>query len=375
MRERIRVLVVDYSAYMRRRIPRMLDDSPLVEVIDTARDGEDALRKTLELKPDLITLDLEMPRMDGFTFLRFVMSRQPTPVLVISGRANDHEVFRALELGAADFIAKPEGSPLDLEQIQHELLRKVHAVRELRVERLRRESGVPMAPPPAGPPPAPQEETLRFERTDAPIVVIGSSTGGPSALLQIFGSLIEPPPRAFVVAQHMPAGFTRGFAERLDRLTTLRTREARDGDVPLPGTVLIAPGSAHLELVRDRDRIVARVTPRGHQDRYAPSVDRLFRSAAKVCGPDLLALVLTGMGDDGREGVQVVKRAGGRVIAEAEETAVVFGMPKQAIRTGAVDAVLPLDAIGPLLRGPEGPSGASRVPPMPHPALPAGPPR
>jgi len=373
-RERIRVLVVDDSAYMRRRITRMLDDSPLVEVIDTARDGEDALRKTLELKPDLITVDLEMPRMDGFTFLRFVMSRQPTPVLVISGRANDHEVFRALELGAADFIAKPEGSPLDLEQIQQELLRKVHAVRELRVERLRRESGVPIAPPPR-PPPAPAEAAPALERTDARIVVIGSSTGGPSALLQIFGSLIEPPPRAFVVAQHMPAGFTRGFAERLDRLTTLRTREARDGDVPLPGTVLIAPGSAHLELVRDRDRIVARVTPRGHQDRYAPSVDRLFRSAAKICGPDLLALVLTGMGDDGREGVQVVKRAGGRVIAEAEETAVVFGMPKQAIRTGAVDAVLPLDAIGPMLRGQELPSPASRVHPSPAPVSPAGPPR
>jgi len=374
---RIRVLVVDDSAYMRRRITRMLDDSPLVQVIDTARDGEDALRKTLELRPDLITLDLEMPRMDGFTFLRFVMSRQPTPVLVVSGHANDHEVFRALELGAADFIAKPEGSPLDLEQIQQELLRKVHAVRELRVERLRGRDGggVPVAPPALRPVPAPVEAPPSLGQSEAPMVVIGSSTGGPSALLQIFGSLIEPPPRAFVVAQHMPAGFTRGFAERLDRLTTLRTREARDGDVPLPGTVLIAPGAAHLELVRDRDRIVVRVTPRAQQDRYAPSVDRLFRSAAKVCGPDLLALVLTGMGDDGREGVQAVKRAGGRVIAESEDTAVVFGMPKQAIRTGVVDAVLPLDAIGPMLRSHEAPSGASRVSPSPAPASAGGLPR
>jgi two-component system chemotaxis response regulator CheB len=161
----------------------------------------------------------------------------------------------------------------------------------------------------------------------------------------------------------MPAGFTRGFAERLDRLTTLRTREARDGDVPLPGTVLVAPGNAHLELVRESGRIVARVTPRGHQDRYAPSVDRLFRSAARVCGAELLAVVLTGMGDDGREGVLAVKRAGGHVIAEAEETAVVFGMPKQAIRTGAVDAVLPLDAIGPVLRGAETPGQPSGLPP------------
>lgn len=370
---RIRALVVDDSAYMRRRITRMLDDSPLVEVIDTARDGEDALRKTLEQRPDLITLDLEMPRMDGFTFLRFVMSRQPTPVLVVSGHANDHEVFRALELGAADFIAKPEGSPLDVEQIQQELLRKVHAVRELRVEHLRRETGgMRVAPAAQRPLPTPVESPPALGRSDAPMVVIGSSTGGPSALLQIFGSLIEPPPRAFVVAQHMPAGFTRGFAERLDRLTTLRTREARDGDVPLPGTVLIAPGAAHLELVRDRDRVVARVTPRGQADRYAPSVDRLFRSAAKVCGPDLLALVLTGMGDDGREGVQAVKRAGGRVIAEAEETAVVFGMPKQAIRTGVVDAVLPLDAIGPLLRGTESPSAASWGAPSVAPASPGG---
>lgn len=376
VRGRIRVLVVDDSAYMRRRITRMLTDSPLVEVIDTARDGEDALRKTLELRPDLITLDLEMPQMDGFTFLRFVMSRQPTPVLVISGRSNDHEVFRALELGAADFIAKPEGSLLDLEQIQQELLRKVHAVRELRVERLRRESGMPLAPSSVGPASAPVEAAAPLRGSGASIVVIGSSTGGPSALLQIFGSLIEPPPRAFVVAQHMPAGFTRGFAERLDRLTTLRTREARDGDQLVPGTVLIAPGSSHLELAREGDRIVARVVPRGLQDRYAPSVDRLFRSAAKVCGPELLALVLTGMGDDGREGVQAVKRAGGQVIAEAEETAVVFGMPKQAIRTGVVDAVLPLEAIGPALRGrrepeplrPGSSDRVSRLPPGPRPA-------
>jgi len=336
-RERIRVLVIDDSAFSRRTITRMLETSPLVEVIDVARDGEEALRKTFELAPDLITLDLEMPRMDGFTYLRLVMSKRPTPIMVISGRSEDQNVFKALDLGAVDFIAKPDPRPTrELESIQQELIRKVHAIRQLRIEKVRERIE---APPPVIP--------ERRPAADAPrVVAVGSSTGGPAALMQILGGFVEPPDCAFVVAQHMPEGFTQGFAERLDRLTPLRAREARDGDEPAPGTVLLAPGGSHMTLESQGRRVVARVVRGSREDKYVPSVDRLFQSAAKCYGAELLAVVLTGMGDDGRSGVRAVKASGGRVVAESEETAVIFGMPARAIRTGAVDAVLPLPEIG-----------------------------
>lgn len=339
LRERIRVLVIDDSAFGRRTVTRMLETSPLVQVVDVARDGEEALRKTFELRPDLITLDLEMPRMDGFTFLRLVMGRQPTPVIVISARSGEQDVFKALDLGAVDFLAKPTAKPgPELESIQEELIRKVHALRELRIDKVRERM--------AATPPVVQRGARGAGEAPGPrIVGIGSSTGGPAALMRIFGALVDPPPSAILVSQHMPAGFTRGFADRIDRLTRLRAREAEDGDEPTPGTVLVAPGGRHLELELARGRVVVRLSARSADDKYAPSVDRMLASAAKHYGPDLLAVVLTGMGDDGRRGVLAVKQAGGSVIAESEETAVIFGMPQQAIRTGVVDAVLPLDGI------------------------------
>jgi two-component system chemotaxis response regulator CheB len=336
-RDLIRVLVIDDSAFSRQTITRMLEGSPLVEVVGVARDGEEALRKTLELEPDLITLDLEMPRMDGFTFLRLVMSKLPTPIMVISGRAGEEEVFKALDLGAVDFIAKPtpHATP-ELASIQQELLRKVHAIRQLRIDKVRER--IQSAPPVV-------EATPRMRSVVPPVVAIGSSTGGPSALMQTLGAFSEALPCAFLVAQHMPPGFTRGFAERLDRLTPFCVCEARGGEEPRPGHVLIAPGGSHLELESPAGRVVTRVSAGGPSDKYAPSVDRLFESAAKHFGRDVLALVLTGMGDDGRRGVAAVKQAGGTVVAESEETAVIFGMPQQAIRTGNVDLVLPLGEI------------------------------
>ncbi len=333
----IRVLVIDDSAFSRQTITRMLETSPLVEVVGVARDGEDALRKTLELKPDVITLDLEMPRMDGFTFLRFVMAKQPTPVVVISGRAGEEDVFRALDLGAVDFIAKPTTSAtLELQSIEEGLIRKIHATRELRIDKV--SSRIQTVPPVLTNP-------IRKHHAIAPVVVIGSSTGGPPALVQIFGAFTEAPPCTFLVAQHMPAGFTRGFAERLNRLTPLRVSEATGGEELEPGTALIAPGGCHLELETIGSRIVTRLEPDADFAKYVPSVDRLFASAAKLYGETLLAIVLTGMGDDGREGACQVKAAGGRVIAESEETAVIYGMPKQVVIAGAADQILPLQEI------------------------------
>ena len=338
----IRALVIDDSAFSRQAITRMLEASPLVEVVGSARDGEEALRKTLDLEPDLVTLDLEMPRMDGFTFLRVVMSRRPTPVIVVSRRSERGDVFKALELGAVDFVAKPtpRATP-QLAAIEVELLRKVHAIGDLRIDRVRHRL---RAMPP------------QFRHEDASAsppraVAIGASTGGPAALMQIFAAFAQPPPCAFVVAQHMPEGFTRGFADRLDRLTSMRAREARGGEVPAVGEILVAPGGHHLELEFVGDRAAARVVPSCARDRYAPSVDRLFTSAAKLYGADLLAIVLTGMGDDGALGARAVADAGGAVIAESEESAVIFGMPRQAIHTGAVDRVLPLHEMAAAIQG------------------------
>ena len=335
--ELIRVLVIDDSAFSRQTITRMLQTSPLVEVVGVAHDGEEALRKTLEYEPDLVTLDLEMPRMDGFTYLRLLMARLPTPVMVISGRSGEGDVFKALDLGAVDFIAKPtlRATP-ELRSIEEELIRKVHAIRELRMDKV--SERISSAPPIL---PLRDADVVDHSR----VVVIGSSTGGPPALMQIFGAFSGAPKLAFLVAQHMPSGFTRGFAERLDRLTPFRVLEAQGGEKPEAGQVLIAAGGSHLELKMRAGEVVTCVSESRTGDKYTPSVDRLFESAAKHYGSKLLAVVLTGMGDDGRRGVRAVKQCGGQVIAESEESAVIFGMPQQAIRSGAVDSVLPLGQI------------------------------
>ncbi len=330
----LRVLVIDDSAYSRRTIAQLLARSPLIEVVDYARDGEEALRKALGLELDLITLDLEMPRMDGFTFLRILMAQKPTPVLVVSGLTGQQDVWKALELGAVDFVTKPtrRAAP-ELATIEDELVRKVLAARELRIDRVQGRLRHPPVVAPSTGKQAPR------------VVAIGSSTGGPAALLQLFGAMTGAPRCAFLVAQHMPQGFTRSFADRLARTTPFAAREAETGDVPAPGEILVAPGGRHLELEARGAHIVASLTPAAAGDRYAPSVDRLFASAAKHYGPDLLAIVLTGMGDDGALGALAVKRGGGNVIAESEETAVIYGMPRQAVRIGAVDAVLALHQI------------------------------
>jgi two-component system chemotaxis response regulator CheB len=337
-RPRLRALVIDDSAFSRRTIIGMLERSPLVEQADWAPDGQEALAKALEHPYDVITLDLEMPRMDGFTFLRMLMARRPTPVIVVSGRGDSQDVFKALELGAVDFVAKPtpRATP-ELATIEQELIRKVHGIRELRLDRVVRQP-LAEAPPRA-------RSALRPHR----VVAIGSSTGGPAALLRLFAGFATPPPCAFVVAQHMPAGFTASFARRLDATTCLRAHEAQEGALVEEGTILVAAGGSHLEFEAEGAAVVARLASRSAHERYAPSVDRMFRSAAKHWGGDLLALVLTGMGDDGAAGASAVKRAGGNVIVESAETAVIYGMPQQAIRAGAVDAVVPLHEIAALI--------------------------
>ncbi|MFL5318792.1 MAG: chemotaxis-specific protein-glutamate methyltransferase CheB [Myxococcaceae bacterium] len=332
--EPVTVLVIDDLASNRRAITEMLAAAPDVEVLDRAGDGEEGLKKAASLQPDVITLDLEMPKLDGFAFLRLLMATVPTPVIVISSYAHKSDVFKALELGAFDFIAKPSKlGKDDLDAIREELLEKVRAVRHIRPQRKKDL----FKPPRVATPPAPF------------VVAIGASTGGPPAVQRIVEAIATETNACLLVAQHMPARFTQAFAERLDRIGTFTVAEAKDGDVVAPGHVFIAPGGRHLEVVQGSGRLVLQTAEPKSQDKHAPSVDRLFASVAKTLGGDSLGIVLTGMGADGAEGARAIKKAGGEVWAEHEDTAVINGMPKEAISTGAVKRVLRLQDIGPAL--------------------------
>ncbi|HKS25987.1 MAG TPA: chemotaxis-specific protein-glutamate methyltransferase CheB [Thermoanaerobaculia bacterium] len=335
----IRALVIDDSAYNRVTLSRMLESHPQIKVVATAVNGEDGIKQVMRHRPNVITLDLEMPIMDGFAFLRWLMHNLPTAVIAVSSRSSDRSVFKALELGALDFIAKPGGrvSPR-LEEIQKDLVAKVLQVVELRMENLRRrvqdeEHGE------AHPAKAPELCAGGIE-----LVAIGCSTGGPPALQSVFETLaLLPVP--IVVAQHMPPTFTRLFAERVNRLTSYTVKEADDGEMLARGTVYIAPGGMQTEVRRNADGLFVRVFPANMTDLYAPSVDRLFNTAADASGERLIAVIMTGMGDDGADAMRNVRQRGGKTIAESAETAIIFGMPNEAIRTGCVDQVLPLGQI------------------------------
>ncbi len=345
--DKVRVLVIDDSAFNRRTIVKMLESLPNVEVIGYACDGEEGLRKVIDLRPDLITLDLEMPRMDGFTLLRIVMQKQPTPIIVVSSRSDDEDVFKALDLGAVEFVPKPSSkvSPI-LMDIREELLTKVREVTSANLKNvMARTNNISQQRVRTPKRSARLSAIADAVRKDFRMVVIGSSTGGPPALQNIFSAIQDDIPVAFAVAQHMPPDFTRAFAERLNRFSALSIREAGNGDRVRPGEVLIAPGGKNLEFFPKGTEIVAKVSePKGHQ-RYLPSVDTLFSSAATIFGRRLLGVVLTGMGNDGVMGVHAIKNNGGTVFAEAEESCVVFGMPKEAIATGLVDRVVPLPSV------------------------------
>jgi two-component system chemotaxis response regulator CheB len=333
----IRALVIDDSAYNRVTLTRMLESHSDIKVVATAVDGEDGIKQVLRHQPDVITLDLEMPGMDGFTFLRWIMANKPTAVIAVSSQSSDRSVFKALELGAVDFIAKPGGrvSPR-LPEIQKDLVTKALHIGHVSIDNLQRRVQEERRDVSAA---AEDASALPVE-----VVAIGASTGGPPALQHIFESL-PLLPIGFVVAQHMPPTFTRLFAERLNKLTRYDVKEAEDGDIVAPGTVLIAPGGKQMDVHRSEDRLRVSITEAKPDDIYAPSVDRLFRTASEACSSKLVAVVLTGMGDDGARAVQQVRSRGGRTIAESAATAIINGMPGAAAKTGAIDEVLPLPEI------------------------------
>ncbi len=343
---KIRVVVIDDSAYNRRAITRMLEGLPEIEVVGYAVDGEQGIRTILDLKPDLVTLDIEMPKMDGFTVLRIIMSRRPIPVIVVSSMGGDDRVFKALELGALDFIAKPTSTISDeLLKIRESLHEKVRSVLKLNMAGIKmRESLMAGVDVSVGKTKA-ASTSLNLGKPGIQVVAIGASTGGPPALQSILCAFNEPPPFAVVISQHMPPGFTRAFAERLNRSSVFEIREAANGDLLQPGRALVAPGGRNMVFQKISGNVAARIVEPDPGDSYVPSVDRMFSSCSGIFGPHLLGIVLTGMGNDGRNGVRDIKAAGGQVLAESEDSAVIFGMPREAIATGVVDKIVPLDGI------------------------------
>jgi two-component system chemotaxis response regulator CheB len=339
--KKIKALVVDDSAYNRTVIGEMLASDAGIEVVGSATDGVDAIAKTLRLMPDVITLDLEMPNMDGFTFLRWLMKERPTPVLVLSSLSDSHSVFRALELGAVDFLAKPEARiSKSIEGVRDTLVSKVHTVLSLEMKKVK--STVDLLAREHVPLPVRKEDEMPRESGPVEVVAIASSTGGPPAIQAILSALPADLNAGIVISQHMPAGFTRSFSERLNKLSALMVSEAANGDRLKAGTVLIAPGGHHLIVKRTRSGLMISLAQQSSSDRYSPSADQMMVSVAEACGPATLGVVLTGMGNDGVQGIIAIKNKGGQCLAESKESAVVFGMPQEAIRTGVVDKVLVL---------------------------------
>lgn len=333
---KVKVLIVDDSAHSRQTIKKILEEEGNIEVVDIALNGIEAMAKTLKLKPDLITLDIEMPEMDGFSFLRWLMKKSPTPVIIVSSHADSQTVFKALDFGAADFVAKPPRlSSTGLSNFQKDLIKKIRGIKQLNLDKLSKTLELDTV----------SNET-KGETTDdyIRVVGIGSSTGGPAALKIIITRLPFDYP-CVVVSQHMPRGFTSSFAERLNTISKVFVKEAEEEDELEDGKVLICPGGYHMSFKKKGKKVITTLRESKPTDKYVPSIDTMFSSLAEIFGSKAVGIILTGMGNDGKQGMLEIKRKGGFTIAESEETAIVFGMPNEVIKAGAVKKILPLPEI------------------------------
>ncbi len=341
---KIRVLIVDDSAVVRQTLKEVLSSDPEIEIIATAGDPFVAAERIQEQLPDVITLDIEMPRMDGLTFLKKIMSQHPIPVVICSSLADEgtQSAFKALEYGAVDIVTKPRlGTKQYLEESRITLCQTVKAAAAARLRILRPSQMVePKLTADAILSPA----AHAMAETTEKVVAIGASTGGTEALKTLLEALPADTP-GIVIVQHMPELFTRAFANRLDGLCSITVKEAESNDTILRGRALIAPGNHHLLLKRSGARYYVEIKDGPLVCRHRPSVDVLFRSAARYAGPNAVGVILTGMGDDGARGMLEMKQAGAATIAQNEATCVVFGMPKEAIKLNGVDKVLPLESI------------------------------
>lgn len=338
----IRVLVVDDSPFMRRAIIRMITSEPGIEIVGQAANGAEAIPLIASLRPDVVTMDVEMPVMDGLTALKRIMAEQPLPILIMSTltQAGSSAALQALELGAFDFVPKPESSMLDVFTVQHELISKIKEASRPRLTSSFR-------PAPFSAPPMRDEPRLD---PVIEVVAIGISTGGPPALQAVLPQLPSDLPVPVVVVQHMPPGFTRSLAERLDKLSGVRVKEAEQGEMLEAGTVYIAPAGWHLTAKAEgRGASLQLIDSSDSKLWHKPSVDVLMTSVATIFGARALGLIMTGMGNDGTAGARAMKRAGAQIWAQDEETSVVYGMPRAVFEAGVVDKVLPLPRIGPEL--------------------------
>ena len=333
-----RLLIVDDSPYYRMRFAKIFARSEALRVVGVADDGDVAIRQIIELKPDVVLLDLMMPRMDGFGVLRWAMAHQPLPIVVCSSFSDRERVFKALELGAVDFLLKP--APRASQQTSALEAQIIHCVEQV--------AGALAASPSEISKDA-KAAVLAAERdareADIELICIAASTGGPSAIQKLMAELPESLRVPILIVQHMPAGFTQPFAERLNALSHYTVREARDGEPLRRRHAYIAPAGRHAAVAGERDAAVIRITEAAADSFHLPSADAVFESAAQVVDSKLLALVLTGMGDDGARGAEAVRAAGGYVLAESNESAVVFGMPRAVVERGCANAMLPLAAM------------------------------
>jgi len=344
MSERIRVLVVDDSALMRKLIPAILSRDPSIEVVGTAMDGSFALKKIEELHPDVVTLDLEMPRMDGMQTLRLIMRRAPMPVILLSTPPKEGASFtlEALALGAVDFISKPHNAAAgNLESIAESLIEKIKVAK--------RASGRKLPPAAVVDEPTSVKKPARAALPPKRIIAIGVSTGGPNALQFVLSQIPADFSSAIVIVQHMPEGFTEMFARRLDDCSPLFVQEAKSGDLLLAGRVLLCPGNRHMMVRRMARGDVVVLSDAPPVNGHRPSADVLFHSVAQEFGMLSIGVIMTGMGEDGAEGLGAIKAAGGLTVAQSEETCVVGGMPRAAINKGYATKIITLDGLASFL--------------------------
>jgi two-component system chemotaxis response regulator CheB len=358
--QRVRVLIVDDSAFMRKVLQSIIATDPQLEIVGEARDGREAIAMAESLRPDVISMDIMMPHVDGLQATQAIMSKNPRPIVIVSSEAREgaEPTLRALELGAIDFVPKPSsGIDLDMNSIRDEICRKLRLASRVRVVRTAKSFAAPVQAPPENNPYTKvslpsngngngngnghaAKPTVAGGRH--PVVVIASSTGGPQTLMQLIPAIPRDFPGTIILVQHMPGTFTAQFSKQLAEVAGLRVKEAEHGEELLPGTIYVCPGSHHLRIsgsgridLQEGERI----------NGYRPCADIALETAAAFAGPMCVGVILTGMGADGSKGVPAVKAGGGHVIAQDEATAVIFGMPAEAIKTGAVDQVLGIESI------------------------------
>lgn len=330
-----KVLLVDDSALILSELSLVVQKTGTFDAVLKAGDGEEAIRTTMRDRPDLIILDLQMPRMDGFTFLRWLMANHPVPVLVFSSMGSDQNIFKAMEIGAVDFITKPDTYMQS--DFQDYLVDKIKGALLANVR------PGSTNPQPTGMLSKPDKQSQRPPASGSlTCICMGASTGGPTAVQRILEAIDHSLNIPVLISQHMPRAFTSVFSQRLNLLVDAEVKEAEDMEKPSPGTVYVSPGNRHMEIREGRIRLI---NP-DLNDRYIPSVDRLLSSASSAYGKGLAAVILTGMGNDGATGIRDVHHNNGRILTEAPESCIVYGMPKAAYETGLVTQRLPLEAIG-----------------------------